>query len=353
MMRHIIPQLPIMPLQRVSPSRFTAMKLCSLQEVWASKCDPLLPIFPEARLGSVIHKMLELSAKGLMDIEQFDDHWMVQIEKVEMKIAQIWQEEQFVPLSTSVKNYYVKRALCYKVANNILRKMLYSRQRSGRVNPELRVNSPDGYITGIIDLIRKDNDGVQIVDYKTGLYMSTDRTVKQEYQDQLKMYAALYFTQCGIWANRLTIIGLNQVELDIPFTPSECIDVLNSAKQLIDSINAKIHAGCTQESLANPTPESCKHCCFRPACALYWLYRDNTMIWPTDIRGKIIHQQLLGNGLAKVIVQDRLSEMSVRRLSPARHTFLNEDINQVILCNLKREKSLNSFVESQFTTGFI
>lgn len=353
MKRHTIPNFPLMPLQRISPSRFIAMKLCSLKGVWESSNDPLLPKNPAARLGSVIHKILELSTKGRIDIEKFDEHWREQIVKAELEIAQIWQEEQFVPLSTSVINFDVKSAIYKNQAKGMLYKTVTRRQGSGRFKSEFWVKSPDGNIAGTIDLVRKNNDGIQILDYKTGLITSSDGTVTKEYQDQLKMYAALYFSQCGTWPNRLTIIGLNQVEVDIAFTHTECMDILNTAKQLLDSINNKIIAGCTPDSLANPTPESCRYCHFRPACFLYWLYRDNTKIWPTDLRGKIVRKQLLGNGLVRIIVNDSLGEMSVRGLSTVRHKFLNEDINQVMLCNLKREKSSNSFVQSQYTTGFI
>lgn len=74
MSRHHIPNRQLIPLQRLSPSRFDNMNLCNLQGVWTSTYDPLFPIFPTMRIGFIIHKILELYSKGIIDLKKYDQH---------------------------------------------------------------------------------------------------------------------------------------------------------------------------------------------------------------------------------------------------------------------------------------
>lgn len=59
------PMLPLKPLERISPSQFPIFRKCKLRAIWSScNAQALLPLPPSARLGIVIHKILEKAAKG-------------------------------------------------------------------------------------------------------------------------------------------------------------------------------------------------------------------------------------------------------------------------------------------------
>ena len=62
----VLPKTPsIHPIKRISPSRFISLRECALREVWTANRQPsLLPTSPVAKLGTAIHKLLELAGKG-------------------------------------------------------------------------------------------------------------------------------------------------------------------------------------------------------------------------------------------------------------------------------------------------
>ena len=62
-----LPSLHISPeLERISPSRFVSLDNCNLRELWVTPDhSPLLPVSPRARLGSIVHRLLELASNGL------------------------------------------------------------------------------------------------------------------------------------------------------------------------------------------------------------------------------------------------------------------------------------------------
>ena len=54
--------------KRISSSQFYSMKNCAYKSLLAEAFDrkPLLPLSPNAYFGTVLHKMLELIAKGIV-----------------------------------------------------------------------------------------------------------------------------------------------------------------------------------------------------------------------------------------------------------------------------------------------
>ena len=63
-------------LKTISPSRFTALQECALREVWAASQTPqLLPSSPSARLGSIIHRLLQEAGEGrLINLASAEGH---------------------------------------------------------------------------------------------------------------------------------------------------------------------------------------------------------------------------------------------------------------------------------------
>ncbi len=91
----VLPQTPsVHPLKRVSPSRFFSLTECPLREVWgASRQQPLLPNSPAARLGSVIHRLLEISGKGLIknsDPVEIQHVWEGLVRNTEQEMEESW-----------------------------------------------------------------------------------------------------------------------------------------------------------------------------------------------------------------------------------------------------------------------
>ena len=81
-------------IQRISPSQFYSMKNCSYKSLLAEAMNknPLLPISANAYYGTVLHKILDLISKGIIQNEvEFNNTFQDQIQLMEDKLI---EEEQ-------------------------------------------------------------------------------------------------------------------------------------------------------------------------------------------------------------------------------------------------------------------
>jgi hypothetical protein len=284
-------------------------------------------------------------------MEQF---WAQETCRVEDEMKANWLERHLVPLS-SVHNYEVKRQQCFLVVRGWLGYKSAETDSGKTVDVETWVQTADGRVGGRIDTVIHWKHGIQITDYKSGAILdplASDHAVRKEYQDQLKLYAALYYSAFLAWPVRLTVLGLDRCEYEIPFAPDECMQLLESAKALLERTNQQIETGCNPEDLARPSPEHCRHCSYRPACRAYWKARTDDSNWPADIQGSMTEKYLLANGALRIIVWDK-TNCAVRGLSPARHDFLGgDDVKHVLFCDLGQDKLPNYFFETMLTTGY-
>ncbi|MBD1929828.1 PD-(D/E)XK nuclease family protein [Trichocoleus sp. FACHB-90] len=374
----ILPRtLPIHPLKRISPSRFVSLGECALREVWTANRQPLLlPASPVAKLGTAIHKLLELAGKGQLGegtAQEVESVWTLLVEQVEREMQASWLEKSLVPLKKAIPDYEVRKIRACRRAEEIAQaaSTFHGSAENGSTDRfELWVQSNDGLIGGSIDHVRETEEGLILRDYKSGYVMHKDELtgelkVKQGYQVQLKLYAALYETTFGQWPVRLEIIPLQGENITISFNPSECTELLNKVVASLYQVNRKIAEISQFDStvanidlLALPTPNNCRFCSFRPACKAYQQIRNisDSCGWPRDVWGSVIKIQNLGNG--KLNLNLELSNypnksINIRGLdpNPARHPALQiiQTGDQVALYNLLGNGSTGAFLE-KFST---
>ncbi|MEW6697997.1 MAG: PD-(D/E)XK nuclease family protein [Bacillota bacterium] len=359
---HQIPSMPLKPLERISPSRYLSMRNCVLREVWAanSQVPALLPTHPSARVGSVIHKLLELAGQGLINDEQtMQEYWRQQIFQVENQMSDNWLERHMVPLSKNTRNFQVKQQLYFLMIRNLLGHR--SQQVSSHSSKyEVWVETKDKKVAGRVDAIRCIPEGVQIIDYKSGSVTEQDSgsdIVKQDYQQQLKLYAAIYQEAHGTWPVKLTVVGLDQYEYDIKFDIEECRELLNTAKIELDLVNSQVLQGIPQDGMAKPSPEACKYCIYRPGCNRYWQVRQvrqDTDAWPIDIYGVVKDKKLLGNGLYSLRLNSRHGEINIRGLDLNRNRYLqDETLMGIRFYNLSKDKVPGYFYANMYTIGYL
>jgi RecB family exonuclease len=346
--------LPLGPIRRVSPSRFSDFQLCSLKEIWSSNHQiPLLPLHPSIRLGTISHAVLEAAAKGAVtDKASFDARWDDMTRKVQQEMLQHPIEKHLVPLESSAFNYEVKKILSFKLAEQMF--ISTDSGISEKQSAEQWFESADGKIGGQIDLVLSYEDGVEIVDYKTGnvLDSGSGMEVKEEYKVQMKLYAGLYHEVNGFWPVKLSIIGIDRQKYDISFCQEECWDLLDNARKIVDETNELIEAGLKPEDFANPSPALCKYCSYRPACKKYWQARECSDKWPIDVLGEAIEKKVLGNGFYRMSISNNGSLCVIRGLSAERHEFLKKEISGVLFCDLGKDVSDGSYIEQLLTTGY-
>ena len=308
--------LPVRRLSRISPSRYTATRECLLREVWAA-CGhkALLPLSAAAQLGGVIHRLFEEAGKGSADnasLTDIDRLWMTLVAETEASMSRSWLDRPQVPLSLSVPDYEVRRRRATSRASDIAR--LTGHARSAAAEPsqslhqfEFWVETEDRAVGGRIDAARTTPEGVVLSDYKSGTVLEkpgTDgiRKLKENYREQLEIYAALYQCKYRHWPVSLELVPLQGDPVVIPYTPEHAAHLLEAARQFLTEANAKIdrveQGGVDISSLACPLPGICRYCLFRPACSAYWVARERQPDdkWPHDAQGTLTGRDALSKG---------------------------------------------------------
>ncbi len=320
--------MPVKSIEKVSPSKYEALKKCILREVWGANREikALLPVSPSIKVGTVIHKVLETASDGkIKNHKDFMVTWDNEINRIERLMSKGYIEKHLVPLTKAVYNFQVKKQLCEEMVEKFYGSNVMVSSGSENPHSEVAVESKDKKVFGKIDLINSNERGIQIIDYKTGMVyheVSGINEIKQEYQQQLKLYAALYYQTYDIWPTRLTIVTLDEKESDIEFKTIECEELLNEATKLLGEVNRRISTIKSEEELASPTVENCRYCVYRPACSAYWKRRDSSNDWPLDITGHLEQVNLLKNGTLRAVIKTVEEEISIRGLNLERNHFI-------------------------------
>jgi RecB family exonuclease len=308
--------LQIAPIRRISPSRFISLKECALKEVWTAARQPmLLPQSPAARVGAVIHRLLEEAGKGFFAnaTMSVQSRWEELIQDTETEMRESWLDRFLIPLRRTVADYEVRRIRACRKASEVAQDSsgtYESTSHTQRILYEAWVASSGGLIGGFIDQVREAKDSVVLRDYKSGHILDKQQNdqapgIKEAYQIQLRIYAALYRSTYGRWPTRLVLVPLQGAEQEVPFRPSDCEELVQEAVQrlkevnaIIDQLTVALAAADPADLLARPTASACRYCLFRPCCSAYHKTRpirdDST--WPHDVWGTLIEVRQLANG---------------------------------------------------------
>jgi RecB family exonuclease len=335
---------PLAPLQRVSPSRFQALKECPLRELRAAAGVPgQLPAAPAARLGSAIHRLLEEAGKGLFrhgGPSAIENRWNALAAEAESMMHGSWLERHLVPLKAAVPDFEVRRLRAIKRAQDITEALPAIQVPIGGRLPsgtEVWVSASDGVAGGFIDQVEATAAGPVLRDYKSGHILepasaSQSGSVKEAYEIQMKLYAAIYANMTGVWPARLELVPLQGPVREVIFTATASQALLDQARDMLVRINTIITTNppdAAEAMLAAPTPDACRYCLFRPSCLAYRQARDGAAedVWPVDLWGKVDEKRVLGNGRILLIIDTHNQQRSravIRGLTagPDRHPAL-------------------------------
>lgn len=329
-------------IKRISPSQFYAMKNCSYKSLLAEAFGkkPLLPVSPNAFFGTVNHKMLEMISKGALRSEnEFNIMFDVQVKAAE-ETLQKQGFNFFIPLQKNVKDFGLKKILLKKH----LRIFLEQQPKASSVNyhSEKWFESKDKLIAGKIDLVIEDSEEAEIIDFKTGditeeLLDDSGETfteVKEEYKDQLKLYAYLYFENTGRFPTTLSLVDLAKQKYMISFSQSECISIFHEAKKILQSTNDSINKG---TFAAYPSKENCKYCLYRPACSFFLkqIEMDYTF---NDVSGTVKNVVMYQNENVSIFLENGTTQITVTSLPAEKYEDLKNSKNKKInIYNLRKE----------------
>ena len=358
-------------LRSISPTTFSSLKDCALKLLWSlSGNPPLLPISPNARAGTVIHRLLAEAGRGKLQPEReaVNARWDELIEQAHTEMIASRTERHLVPLTRSVPNIEVLRIRTVRQAFAIASTLRSPKPRTGRLKSdprygcEIHVKSADGLVRGVIDTVLPNKEGPVIRDYKSGSIFKTtgndEHHLKEAYQIQLKIYAALYADSFNEWPARLEVVPLSGEPYIVPFDRTDCTNLVEEARATLKRINKTLEShskAFLKGLLANPTPGTCSYCEYRPACEPYWSAAIESGIdgWPLDAKGIVKDIKQLGNSKIMLRLLTPSGLVSVPGLSPdTRHPDL-----QVIqigdtagVFNLWRTRSTAPYSESHLTT---
>lgn len=330
-------------IKRISPSQFFSMKNCAYKSLLAEAFDkkPLLPLSPNAYFGTVLHKMLEMIAKGIIKNENdLNIEFGKQVKILEDDLLDNGFSF-FVPLKIKLRNFGLKKVQLKKYLRNNLEQPI----KSGKTNlySEKWFESQDKLIGGKIDLIIETDDDIEIIDFKTGTVthdLLDDEgeilsDVKNEYKEQLKLYAYLYFENTNKFPTSLSLVDLAKHKFTIDFSEEECKRVFDEAKTLLKTTNDSIS---TRSFLAYPIEENCKYCLYRPACSFFQQKLDETDFSFNDVLGVIKNVRIFQNGNVSVFLQNGDKIMTVKNFSSEDFDELNKSRNkQIRIYNVTKE----------------
>jgi len=343
-------------IKRISPSQFYSMKNCAYKSLLAEAFDkkPLLPLSPNAYFGTVLHKMLELISKGIVKSE---DDFNVEFDKQVKALEEDLQSNGlgfFVPLKIKLKNFGLKKIQLKKH----LRSEAEQPTSSNSINfhSEKWFESQDKLIGGKVDLVVEYGNNVEIIDFKTGAITQDClddegeiySDVKNEYKEQLKLYAYLYFENTNKFPTDLSLVDLAKQKFSIEFSEEECRAVFNEAKTLLKSTNDCIN---TNVFSANPKVENCKYCLYRPACSFFQKKLETDFSF-NDVLGEIIDVKKFQNGNVSVFLQCGNKNLTIKNFTSEQFEELNDSKNkQIIIYNVRKEAT--EFVYSVADTTMI
>jgi len=353
-----IPSFTISPMSRLSPSQYVSMKSCPHKSLLAESFGkkPLLPISANSYVGTILHKMIELIESGAINSEEaFDIRFDEEVTRTEDElISQGFGN--LIPLRDMAKDFTMKKIL----VKDYLKTRYHGVKRESAVKyyPEKWLESKDKSICGRIDLIIESNGEISLFDFKTGAITQdildddgeSFSEIKMEYQEQMKIYAYLFFDSTGKIPSRIALVDLNKKYFEIPVSLPECKSIFDRAKELLSNINQSVRLNI---DTANPTLVNCKFCLYRPACNKYLMRIANNQIF-NDVAGTLVQLLKFGNGSIAIFLETKSGRIRISNL-PASYGDTLSKLNgcKVAFFNLGKEKSNDRFFGTYYTVPYL
>lgn len=267
----IIPIIPkdikLAKIDALSPSRYTwltagcpySMLLETALRVYKA---PSLTLPPRGGsynnvIGTIIHSVYQDVNNGTLENteEAITLYWKEKCEEYKQKITDAYPSLRSVSICD-----YDAMFDTIGVLSSLKKEQSSTEQSGSKVkNPnEHRVILP-GLLRGSIDRIKYNDDGYEIVDYKTGKIYDENGNIKPDYVTQLNLYAFMLEEAEGVAVNKLTIIDRKGEEIDVPYYKGRKAEFLKSVKDTIDEINKAIDSK-TTDSLKRGNEKTCGFC---------------------------------------------------------------------------------------------
>lgn len=222
-----------------------------------------LPSHRNTTIGTIVHKIYELTTKGrLQNFAEMRDKWEEMIKAEENKLA-----IKYPTLKSINLNDYDKRNKAIKYALGIIKNRNTKSEDSSTVSvlSEKYLDCKEIGLKGVADKLVIANGKVAIIDYKSGQVLDGEDNVKKEYVTQLHLYAAMceHLNMGSI--NKLALIDIKGEEIlvdyDYDLKEKFCNDVASTIGRLNDIIERRAFIEVVKADSSKCVFCSCRHIC--------------------------------------------------------------------------------------------
>jgi CRISPR/Cas system-associated exonuclease Cas4 (RecB family) len=269
---HIETAIENLVIEKLSPSNFAYMlKGCKykflLSQIVRNNPEYALPVFPKALIGIVAHKIIEMRFSGEITTEQ----------EFELQWSSLIKEKELENYGQSDTGLLVDWMTYYKTMRYVFSIPHIEPDKSKPKTTEVGIWDID-YLYGSIDRIIKTDEGIEIIDYKTGEIYEEDGRIKQAYNIQLKLYAVMYQKKYNESVSKLMLRTIDGQSVMIDFSQDELEDLYLKVQEEIKMLKQK-----DINKLIKCDLSICSNCSVRHLCASYW----QNEIADSDTLGKL------------------------------------------------------------------
>ena len=332
-----------MSLQYVSPSDFGSSRICPAKSFLNRKSKLKINRSAQSYFGSFCHSFINKSFslfKGkTLSKNDLKNAWEKEFEDYCNKLLE--NDEKFYlkhPLKSYISGYIITRT-------NIISRLLSSRnskknQDTFKASSELYIEI-DG-ISGVIDMVYRNDNYVKLVDFKFGKIYDENNQIKDQYQNQLYIYSAMYFKKYGIIPSALALQDNNFKIYNLDPKPMDyCLDLFDDLKKINQTVS-NINSEADLQKQTKVNEENCKYCNVKVECSPYWesgiFDSENNL----DIFGKIEDIKTGVNGLVLFLKTKHKSDIKVFSVPKNIKRELKK-IKSVAFFNLKKKMEKNEF----------
>lgn len=260
-----------------------------------------LPSNQNAILGTIIHKIYELTLKGeLRNIADLKNKWEELITLEKNKLT-----SNYPTLRNASLNDYDKRNRAIRYAMGMMKanKIAPNDVSLKKIYSEKWLDCEDIGLKGIADKLIIDHEYVDVIDYKSGYVKDDNDEIKAEYITQLHLYAAMcQFLSMGT-PRSLKLIDIDGENYEVPYNSEYCKQLLTEVKKALQGLNNAV-ASRNFADYAKPELGMCPYCSSRHICH-YRIIPDES--YYKTITGKVVeirssNMYVLENGEYKIYI---------------------------------------------------
>ena len=225
-----------------------------------------------AALGLIAHAVIEAAYK-LHDWphdqaerrQRLEDLWTHETREQAARIEAAWSPAT-LPSAEDWPGYALTRIRTIRMAEKQIEKVTPNRAKTKRGGVEVELRHPESRLFGRADRIEHLGQATRVVDLKTGLRQSEPT---EDQRRQLLLYAVLLHRIEGQWPVSIDLEDASGNTYSQPLIPAEAEAALAEATSAADSFNQAVVES-RLLAVAEPSPDRCRWCDFRVACAPFW-----------------------------------------------------------------------------------